>query len=755
MRKFLSVILLLSMLLTLAACGGATEKDASPPVSQSYEAPPEPVSDTAAGPAVEEEAAAPAAEPLTVTAPEGTQIAGTAALDGQLWVSLYNVPEDEDVWYREGAWLGVGAAANTICSVDMATGALTEVCGRDGGGITAFSPAEDGTVWALVNNSLSNFIPGAGDESSVTLYHLGPDNKVIGSLDVDELADEGSIFAFTALADGGAAVGWNGTAAVLDAQGKTVLEVPMKNSQFLDLTRLEDGTVLGSRWNGDDMGQFLSYSIGVFDTAAGTVTDLPQGEVMAETAPACGDGTTIWFRGSKGVQVYDRAAGTIGETMDWITLGFHSMYVTGLFLRDGVPWVAVAAEDGASLTVRPLPTGDDGRTVLKLACFFEEESSMIARAVRAFNQTDPDYRIQVTDYGSIGDDPLSRFNNDVISGDMPDLISLNEMPYDTLLRQGLLADLTSYIENDPDIQKEDYLDWTWQAATSPDGGVYSLIPQFVFSSYFCREGYLTKDAFTLDKYLELADSGEALDYANGDGPFYRAYEAAELVKCNMDLFVDLQSGQCHFDSPEFRSIVDTAEHMTILTGDTYGQEAICQQQLGSYENYEKYIYATSDGRTVPIGYPTPAGGVYRLSPRTEAAMSSQTEHPEGCWRFLRTLMLDELQCAPEGYGSYQYFPAKRSGLEAMAAAELEMYGSLLPEALAAGEDGLTQANIDAVNAMLDQGDIFVDRLFTSLSSAVTDILEGELEAYYNGSLTIDTLIASLQSRVGLYVSEQS
>ncbi len=743
MRRFLSILLLLSMLLALTACGGAAEEDASPSVSQPYEAPPAPASDTEA--ATEEEASAPAAEPITVTAPEGTRIAGTAARNGRLWVSLYNVSEDEP-------WFGVGASANTVCSVDMATGALTEVCGREDGGIAAFSPAEDGTVWVLVNNSLSSFIPPEGDDFSVTLYHLGPDNKVIGSLDVDELADDGSGFAFTALADGGAAVGWDGTAAVVDAQGKTVRKVPMGNSCFMDLTRLEDGTVVGSCWNGDDMGQFLSYSTGVFDTAAGTVTDLPQGDMQGETAPACGDGTTIWCSGFGGVQAYDRAAGTMGETMDWINLGFQSLYVTGLFLRDGAPWAAVAAEDGCSLTVRPLPTGDDGRTVLTLACFFEEESGMIARAVRAFNQTDPDYRVQVTDYGTIEDDPLSRFNNDVIAGDMPDLISLYEMPYDTLLRQGLLADLTDYIENDPDVRREDYLDWTWQASTGPDGGIYSLIPQFVFSSWFCREGYLTKDEFTLDKYLDLADSGEALDYANGDGPFYRASEAANLISCNMDLFVDLQSGQCHFDSPEFRRIVDTAEHMTILTGDTYGQEVIRVGQLGSYEDH---TYATGDGRTVPIGYPTPAGGVYRLSPRTEAAMSSQTEHPEGCWRFLRTLLLDELQCAPEGYGSYQCFPAKRSGLDVMAAAELEMYSDMPPEAMAAGGDGLTQAGIDAVNAILDQGDIFVDRLFTSLSSAVTDILEDELEAYYGGGSDMDSLISSLQSRVGLYVSEQS
>ena len=118
MKRFLSILLLLSMLLALTACGGATEEDASPSVSQPYEAPPAPASDTEA--ATEEEAAAPAAEPITVTAPEGTRIAGTAARSGRLWVSLYNVSEDEP-------WFGVGASANTVCSVDMATGALTEV----------------------------------------------------------------------------------------------------------------------------------------------------------------------------------------------------------------------------------------------------------------------------------------------------------------------------------------------------------------------------------------------------------------------------------------------------------------------------------------------------------------------------------------------------------------------------------------------------------------------------------------------------
>ena len=134
----------------------------------------------------------------------------------------------------------------------------------------------------------------------------------------------------------------------------------------------------------------------------------------------------------------------------------------------------------------------DGRQVLTLAAVVLNET--VERAVDAFNSENPDYHIQVTDYYDKStndlDGALAALDAALDAGEV-DLIDLGGMLADRadgLMADGTLADLTGYIDADPDIRREDYLPAVWDAA-SLDGRVYAAAPAFSVVTLACRHTF--------------------------------------------------------------------------------------------------------------------------------------------------------------------------------------------------------------------------------------------------------------------------
>lgn len=76
----------------------------------------------------------------------------------------------------------------------------------------------------------------------------------------------------------------------------------------------------------------------------------------------------------------------------------------------------------------------------------------IKDAAYLFSLDNKTYDIEIIDYGSYGGDDyidgLNRLNTDIISGNMPDMLLLNGMPYESYARKGLFVDLYTMINKD-------------------------------------------------------------------------------------------------------------------------------------------------------------------------------------------------------------------------------------------------------------------------------------------------------------------
>ena len=100
------------------------------------------------------------------------------------------------------------------------------------------------------------------------------------------------------------------------------------------------------------------------------------------------------------------------------------------------------------------------KKVLTLAC--NDINWEIRKHVVEFNKTNPEYRIQITDYFQYNTEDdytigTTRLNTDIVSGKVPDILVLNEnLPLESYMAKGLFEDLYPYIDKDDAFRREDF-----------------------------------------------------------------------------------------------------------------------------------------------------------------------------------------------------------------------------------------------------------------------------------------------------------
>lgn len=737
-RKITAMAGALALTLTLCGCGGGKQADTGDAgqavhavhavqISADYEARPQAVS-SPAEPAEGETGGG------TIVLPAGlTARSGAKYLDGTLYVLCGG--DDMD-----------GDGPVSVCAVP-AEGGTAEAVYTTGGYLDGFAPADDGSVWAAV----STFDEQAQSRSCSLVRAAG--GAVTATVPAETLGDLTGYYYVNSMfpAPGGGVLvyvsGDTGLLAVLDGGGNVVSSSPVTGGWFDSLALLDTGELAGVFMPFDGLTQGEPRLASV-DPGTGAMTELTvKGDVQPDsyTSVLAGDGETIWLQLGGNVCPYDRASGVIGEGDSWINMGVNSYDMLGSFLRDGALWTVTKA--GSGLLAAPVRTGDDGRHVLTVAAMGADW--VLTPAVAEFNQTHPGCRIEIRDYMAENpyiDQALEQLNYDIISGDIPDLYYLGDMPYDTLVKQGLLADLSNYVNS---LDMSQYLENVLCAARQEDGALYSVIPTFTVSALAApADAGLTAADMTVPRLIQWQadhpDTGVIRAYAGGE-----ADTLAALIGTDIERYVNFNDAACSFDSPEFTGLLTAVRDMPktvvdeqmggviseapgLLTGVSvanYGGLNVVRQQ----EGFEPAL----------LGWPGPEGGVMVVRPAVELAMSPQTASPEECWEFIAYFLGEGFQSTTTDLedGGFEAFPVMQSVLDAGAQIFLQ-YGEA------------SQEDIDYVNSILAGENLAVSRRF-SLAEEVLTIVREEAQPFFQGQATAEAAAAGIQSRVGIYLSEHS
>lgn len=400
----------------------------------------------------------------------------------------------------------------------------------------------------------------------------------------------------------------------------------------------------------------------------------------------------------------------------------------------------------------------------------------VKRQIVEFNKTNELYKIELTSYDDYAaksyNDAITKMNNDMISGNIPDIIVLNnELPVDSYISKGLLADLYQFMDKDETINKEDYLQNIFDAY-SVDGKLYELVPSFNITTLVGKSSVVgEEEGWTMDEFIALVDANpEAMVFGY---EMTRDNVFMTLISNCYDSYIDTATGDCHFDSDEFIKVLELANRFpkeidwdALYEDSNYWTEQetrfrdnkalVSEWYMNNFRAIREMEMATFGEKITFKGYPGANGNGASINASTSVAITSKAANPDGAWEFIKYFLSDEYQNEME----WQY-PIKISALEAqMEKAKERPYW--------VDENGENQyydntywiANQEIkIDVNTDEDNQRVLDFIKSTTNVsrydreIYKIIEEEAAPYFEGQKTAQEVADIIQNRVSNYIAE--
>jgi ABC-type glycerol-3-phosphate transport system substrate-binding protein len=272
----------------------------------------------------------------------------------------------------------------------------------------------------------------------------------------------------------------------------------------------------------------------------------------------------------------------------------------------------------------------------------------VSSYIKKFNAENEEFQIDYKVY-SIGSDVtnyMSEFTADILAGKTFDIMDVNiYMPYASYAKKGLFTDLNEYIDNDPELKREDLVESVLEASEI-DGKLYSLATGYdVYSLVGKTAIFGDKPGISLDKILEISKNYP--EAAIFDRATTRDGFLSNILYYSFTDYVDYQNGTTRFNTPEFITLLETSmdypEQIDYNNYDWSEAEGLYSKDLAllRHSSLRDFQQAKTDELTFgePItflGFPNSKGesGIVAM-PRYEYAIMKNTPNPDGAWQFIK------------------------------------------------------------------------------------------------------------------------
>lgn len=660
----------------------------------------------------------------------------------------------------------------------------------------SYTVAPDGNIVAVCRDYSGDPGPDGYMEPKSTLCKFDEQGEPLFSVDLAEAlgpdAESTYIQYLTLDGQGRIYIAVDSKILLLDAEGTFRGAVDTGENWINNLGSGRDGKVYFSYY--DRTGENSEYVLAEVDFDGKAVGEVHRGFVNGNGNGLyagrdydflVGDGTSVYS--------YDLESQTSEKLFDWLDSDINGSYATCLGqLEDGRILVLIndweTDESGLALLTRKKSSEVPQKETILIGTLYGD-SELQSAAVK-FNKTNDKYRISIRtymDWTNYSDnsmsDALTRLNNDITSNNCPDILDLSNLDIQRYAAKGLFEDLGPYLENSGQLDREDFIPSVMEAYTY-DGKVISVPIAFALRTVFGRASDLgDRDGWTMDEMIAYADSypdAQIFDYST------KEYILQQCMAFNEDAFIDWSTGECRFDTPEFKSLLDFVNRFPdeyqyedgAASGPTRIQNREILLDIGYISDFDeiqmyKEIF---EGDLACIGYPTTDGGCGTgLTAYQAYAITSKSDYKDGAWEFIESMLVPEEESENRmGYRNW-YFPNSRERLQTMAeeAVKVEYLtdenGEIMKdengEPIAMGgsssvsyEDGWsyeyripTQDEVDIVLELIDKA----RPMASNGSDEIQKIILEEAAAFFQGQKSVDEVTAIIQSRVNIYVSENS
>lgn len=421
------------------------------------------------------------------------------------------------------------------------------------------------------------------------------------------------------------------------------------------------------------------------------------------------------------------------------------------------------------------PSTIKDKKVLTLACYWLDDD--MRRRVVEYNKTNEEYRIHVEDYYryntsddySIG---MTKMNTDIASGNTPDIIALSsDMPVDSYMNKGLFADLLPFLENDPELNKDDYSQNIIELF-SRDGKWYQMVPSYYLYTIFGKTSEVgSEPGWTLEDL-------QALHKEKGtDIPVFAEMTRAGVLNYSLlfcsNQFINWDTGECAFNTQEFMDLLEFVnefpaeiDYEELFNDPQYweqqetlyrdGKALLMPYTISSFEDFLYCEQGTFGEEITAIGFPVKEGVGNVIMSNANYAISAKSEYQQEAWDFLRYYLTAEYQDSIE-WG----WPVLKSSLDKRIkdaqkvptyidefGNEVEYQESYYLNGVEIMLEPLTQADCERVVSYLESAEHVY-----SYDQAVMDIITEETAAYFDGQKTAKEVSDIIQSRVYIYINE--
>lgn len=739
----------------------------------------------------------PASMEIAVTA---VSVAEDIIVDaGAVDIAVDDDPMAEVIWCNENKMYILSLDGTKEGEVILSSQRSDETDSSGGRWMQNIKPDKDGGVTALERSYDYNFETGESSEEYF-LVRYGSEGGVTSEANlkkvVDAMGDNTYINDFMPAGNGTYLLTGDGAVYITDVQGSYVEVIKSDNGGNdswmsglyesgggIFFTQISSSSMVGGEYKWESK----LYEIDVENKKLGNSFDVTNlnGRIINGT-----DKFDLLCSRDSGLVGYDIETGETTMIIDWLKSGMDTTTMntdTTTVLPDGrilcVTYEYESSGGGGiswsndrmiiSILTEIPPEELPDRKLIKLYSLYLNTD--VKRRILEFNKNSLEYEVELTSYNDY-EDPATRLNNDMIAGNLPDIIVLDSynLPVDSYISKGLLANLYDFMDKDETVNKADYLE-NYLKAYEVDGKLYEIVPTFSINTIVGKASLVGEDTgWTMDEFIAAVDANPDKDV------FGRNYCKSDVLNnfiysCYGN-YINRETGECSFNGDDFIKLLEFCnrfpkeqdEHFwedmdwnayenQWRTGDTL-LNMIYLQRFGSIREWE---LGTFGEKITFKGYPGVNGsGSSFNSYGADLAITAKANNADGAWEFVKYFLTDEYQDQCASQDSWT-FPIKLSSLEKQAEAskerpywtdskgEKQYYDNTT---WMGGQEIKIGVNTDEDNQKVMELIKSVDSVWR-YDSKITEIISEEAAAYFEGQKSAKDVAEIIQNRVSNYIAE--
>lgn len=418
---------------------------------------------------------------------------------------------------------------------------------------------------------------------------------------------------------------------------------------------------------------------------------------------------------------------------------------------------------------RPEPEfTEDGKKIVKMYTRMAIDTD-IYNIINNFNAHSDEYKVQLTEFTrKYGDEGIEHFNADMAAGNYPDILYYDwegQFPIESYTQKGMLANLYDFMDADPDINREDFLESALKAYER-NGELYTVVPRFLIFTLVGKTSIVgEQQGITMDRIIELVN-----EYP--DKPFRSTKNEvlSTFVEYGYNSYIDSETGKCCFNDDDFIKLLEFCSQ--------FSNE---REPYGEYDGYDgeyallngtmpftviniynfrqiRWLEHGSFGEPVTfIGFPGVGGNgsVMETLGDYKYSIFANGANPEGAWEFLKYFYSEEYQ--DKIIKDVGWFPIRKSTLEKLENKSREFikeYGTnelVEPYINVLGKEVTVGINTDEDSQKIY--DLLNGAVAGRENYSVTDIITEEAAAYFAGQKSAKEVAEIIQNRVQNYLDE--